>query len=66
MLGLHRAGEGKGWGWSRAQLPRLLPAVPQTGTATQLEAELGQGQGLFPLVLFEDVSLTVGTRSCEV
>lgn len=22
--------EGKGWGWSRAQLPRLLPAVSQT------------------------------------
>lgn len=29
-LGLHRDGKGKGWGWSRAQLPRLLPAVSQT------------------------------------
>lgn len=31
-LGLHRDGKGKGWGWSRAQLPRLLPAVSQTAT----------------------------------
>lgn len=40
--------------------------VSDSGTATQLEAQLGQGQCLFPLVLFEDLSLTVGTWPYEV
>lgn len=45
--GLHRDGKGKGWGWSTAQLPRLLPACLRHSTAPSWRQSLVKDSACF-------------------